>query len=259
MALHPLIPGAEPFFYPGNRTGVLLVHGFTGTPFEMREMGQNLAARGLTVLGIRLAGHASTPADMRSVRWGDWLANVEDGLNYLKNASDEVFLAGLSLGAILSLVAAARWDGLYPIRGVISLSCVVNLPSDWRVRFIRPLSLLQPYQQQAPGDFRNADAAANHICYPRYPTRSLAELRDLMAVMRAELERVRVPVFLAQSRLDATAGPRSLPYLAEHLKNAPQTHLWLERSGHVINREPEREQLFDAAYAFIRAHSALTG
>jgi carboxylesterase len=249
-----LIPGAEPFYFPGNRTGVLLTHGFTGAPFEMREMGQYLAARGFTVLGIRLAGHATQPRDLQRVRWSDWLANVEDGLNFLKQSTDQVFLVGLSLGAILSLVAASRWANLYPIQGVVSLSCVVKLPKDWRVPFIRPLSLLQPQTQQPPADWRNPNARENHICYHRYPTRAIAEVRDLMAVMRDSLNQVNVPVLLAQSRLDETAGSRALPYLQANLTSAHQSVLWLEKSGHTITREPERELLFSTVNQFIQTN-----
>ncbi|HLA87386.1 MAG TPA: hypothetical protein VJL10_05165, partial [Anaerolineales bacterium] len=71
-----LIPTTEPFFFSGGRTGCLLIHGFTGTPKEMRWMGEYLNQQGLTCLGIRLAGHATHPEDMRRSRWTDWAASV---------------------------------------------------------------------------------------------------------------------------------------------------------------------------------------
>jgi len=251
----PLLnPRAEPFFFPGNRIGVLLTHGFTGAPFEMREMGQHLADQGFTVLGIRLAGHATQPEDLARVKWNDWLANVEDGVNLLLGSTDQIFLAGLSLGAILSLVASARWQEIYPIQGVISMSCVVRLPEDWRVSFIRPFSLIQPTMPQGPADFHNSEAALDHICYPYYPTRALVEVRDLMAVMRASLPQIQTPVFLAQSLQDHSAGPESLPFLEQNLSSAPKTVLQLKNSGHVITREPEREQLFSAVVQFIQTY-----
>ena len=93
-----IISTAEPFYFPGNKTGCLLVHGFTGSPKEMRWMGEYLANEGYSVLGIRLAGHATQPEDMMRMHWQDWLASVEDGYYLLKDQVDHIFLVGLSMG-----------------------------------------------------------------------------------------------------------------------------------------------------------------
>ena len=98
-----IIPTAEPFFFPGGSTGVLLVHGFTGAPKEMRWMGEYLHEQGYSVLGVRLAGHATQMEDLNHVKWSDWLNSVEDGYHILKGASEKIVIAGLSMGGILSL------------------------------------------------------------------------------------------------------------------------------------------------------------
>jgi len=73
----------NPFFFEGNTTGCLLVHGFSGSPPEMRPMGVYLAEKGLTVIGVRLAGHGTTPEDMARTGWRDWVASAEEGLRAL--------------------------------------------------------------------------------------------------------------------------------------------------------------------------------
>ena len=109
-----IIPTAEPFFFPGQgnnaRIGCLLTHGFTGTPKEMRWLGETLNQQGFTVCGIRLNGHATLLKDMVRSRWWDWLLTVEDGYNLLRSCTDQVFLLGLSMGGILSLTAAASFS-----------------------------------------------------------------------------------------------------------------------------------------------------
>jgi len=87
-----IIPTAEPFFFPGGPTGCLLVHGFTGTPKEMRWLGEYLASRGYSVLGVRLFAHATYPEDMIRARWYDWLASVEDGWHYLSGLTQQIFI-----------------------------------------------------------------------------------------------------------------------------------------------------------------------
>ena len=130
-----IIPTAEPFFFPGGPIGCLLVHGFTGTPKEMRWMGEYLAEKGYSVLGVRLAGHATHPADLLRLRWQDWLASVEDGWNLLRGVTPDIFMVGLSMGGILSLLFASQ----HPVRGVVTMSTPYRLPKDQLLRFARSL------------------------------------------------------------------------------------------------------------------------
>jgi carboxylesterase len=125
-----IIPTTEPFFFPGrnNAPGILLTHGFTGTPKEMRWMGEYLNQKhGFTCLGVRLTGHATRPEDMIRSRYTDWLASVEDGFHLLAGAAPRVYLAGLSMGGVLSLLAASS----LPVHGVIAMATPYNLPEGW--------------------------------------------------------------------------------------------------------------------------------
>ena len=125
------IPTAEPFFFPGNRTEVLLIHAYTSAPKEMRGMGETLNRQGYTVLGMRLAGHATRPEDMIRSRYADWMASVEDGNHLLRGSTDKVFLLGLSMGGLLSLTMASRLD----VCGVVAgkpLSVPLRNLTGWR-------------------------------------------------------------------------------------------------------------------------------
>src|SRR5688500_2485300 len=130
-----IIPTAEPFFLLGDssKPACLLVHGFTGTPKEMRGMGEYLHRQGYTCLGIRLAGHATHPEDMIRSRWTDWIASVEDGYNLLCGLTDDIFLIGLSMGGILSLLMSTRLS----VKGVIAMSTPARMPSDYPIWFMK--------------------------------------------------------------------------------------------------------------------------
>jgi len=248
-----ILPTAEPFFLPGDDTGCLLVHGFTGTPKEMRWLGEYLSAAGHTVLGVRLAGHATQPEDMLRTRWQDWLASVEDGFNILSGCTRRIFVLGLSMGGVLGLLAAAR----YPVAGVVAMSTPYQMPRDWRLRYLRVLSLVQPRVTKGGSDWRNPDAAKDHVDYPFYPTLALRQLSSALPVMRAALPSIRVPVLLAQSREDQTVAPFNVERIYSALGSSDKQIVWVENSGHVIIREPEREKVFDAALQFIHRVRAL--
>jgi carboxylesterase len=245
-----IIETAEPFFFLGGSTGCLLVHGFTGTPKEMRLLGEDLAARGYTVLGVRLMGHATRPEDLPRARWEDWLAAVEDGWHLLNGAAGRIFVMGLSLGGCLSLLFASR----FPVAGVVAMSAPYALRDDPRLPYIELLSHLTPRKPKGPPDWRDPTSATGHVDYPYYPTRSLAELRDVLVEMRRSLPKVTAPVLLAHARGDTGGGsfdPESMPKIYAGLGSAAKEMLWLEDSGHVITRDQERPRLFDAIADFI--------
>src|SRR5438067_848466 len=103
-----IMRGAEPFYYKGDRVGCLLIHGFTGTPNELRWLGEQLAGDGRTVLGVRLAGHGTSEADMNHTRWSDWYQSALDGYRQLRAECERVIVGGLSMRGMLSALLAAR-------------------------------------------------------------------------------------------------------------------------------------------------------
>lgn len=252
--MSPLIlPTAEPFFFPGKGEnagiGCLVQHGFTGTPKEMRWLGEYLNGRGYTVCGMRLTGHATQPEDMIRSRWRDWLASVEDGYHLLRSSCEKVFLLGLSMGGVLSLVAASR----LPVQGVVAMSTPYKLPDDWRLRYVKILSKIQPYMPKSEnaGDGWFGDAWKQHVAYPANPVRSIGELNELLGVMRAALPQIRLPVLLISSRDDHYIVENSMEMIYADLTTPDKEKIWIEGSGHVITEEPQKEFVFEKAAEFI--------
>lgn len=246
--LQNIIPTAEPFFIPGGKVGVLLVHGFTGTPKEMRWMGEYLAQRGYSVLAVRLAGHATKPEDMQRVRWQDWLTSVEDGYHLLRESAHRIVVAGLSMGGILSLIFAAHFD----ISGVIAMSTPYEMPPDPRLRLIRLLRWIQPHIPKGESDWADPTLENDHIDYPYYPTKSIIELQGLVAELQSALPKITAPALLMHSRRDGSISPENMEKLFSKLGTTDKEMLWIETGGHVIVRDVERENAFKAAATFIK-------
>lgn len=195
-----IIPNAEPFLLPGGHIGCILIHGFTGTPKEMRIMGDYLFENGITALGIRLAGHATQLSDMKRTRWEDWLASVEDGINILSKSCDKIFLAGLSMGGALGLLAAS----INKVDGVIAMSTPYEIKKDWRIKIAKPLSIFFPTIKKDQSDLADKNNAKSHIDYPVYPTRSIAELNELLNFLHGQLQNINTSVLLINSKNDQT-------------------------------------------------------
>jgi len=252
-----IIPTAEPFFLIGDRSkpACLLIHGFTGAPKEMRWMGDYLYQQGYSCLGIRLAGHATNPEDMIRSRWTDWVASVEDGYHTLCGLTDKIFLLGLSMGGVLSLLMSTR---LAPrVKGVIAMSTPSKLPSDYPIWFLKLISIVMRYRpktREAPGSgWFDKAAYADHISYSQNPVRSSAELKKLILEMQAALPKVDVPVLLMHSKDDRYVLPDNMERIYAGLVNArDKTKLYITGSGHVLPRDAARQEVFRSALEFIQ-------
>jgi carboxylesterase len=248
-----IIPTAEPFFLLGDRAkpACLLIHGFTGTPKEMRWMGEFLNEHGYTCLGIRLTGHATDPEDMIRSNWTDWTASVEDGYSLLRSFTDNIFLVGLSMGAVLSLLMSTRLD----VMGVVSMSAPYKLPDDPRLRKIDWIARIVAYMPKNGGDasWFDKEAWKGHISYPENPVRSIGQLNKLLGEMRAALPKIHVPVSLVHSRDDKYVPPENMEMIYNDLVNAlDKTKLYITGSGHVVTRDAARRQVFESALEFLR-------
>jgi carboxylesterase len=252
-----IIPGAEPFDFKGDGAGCLLIHGFTGTPSEMRWMGTQLAADGRTVLGIRLAGHGTSPEDMNTTRWHDWYETVHAGYRRLRAECDRVFAVGLSLGGVLGLHLAA----LEPVDGLVTMASPVHL-SDWRLTVFRPFQRLIPYWRSndavpPPGaEQQTTDAAfASTLAYDRMPTSCILSMLDLFKQVDRELPRVTVPILFVYSSLDRLAPQSEARYIHGRIASADKRLVMLERSGHVVCLGVERETVLAETRRFISSRT----
>jgi carboxylesterase len=258
-----IIPTAEPFFFPASKAsshsvGCLLIHGFTGTPKEMRPMGEYLAKQGYSILGIRLTGHATQPDDMQRSHFTDWTASVEDGYQLLRGVADNIYLIGLSMGGVLSLLMSTRLDAcLEGIKGVVAMSTPYRLPVDYPAWVFQFASYFMPYREKAnepPGaSWFDKYAFREQVSYPQNPTRSVGELSKLLAEMRAALPKVHVPVQLIHSKDDGYVLPENMEHIYAGLVNAlDRQKLYITGSGHVVTRDAARLEVFEAASQFIR-------
>ena len=250
--MRQILPGGEPFFFPGGQVGCLLTHGFTATPQEMRRLGEHLAGQGYTVLGVRLFGHATHLEDMARSHWRDWLASIEDGFHLLTSQCTRVVVAGLSMGGALSLLLATR----FPVAGVVALSTLLYLPLDPRLKLLRPilrpLSLVLPYIPKGPPDWVDPQAAGERVAYTAYPLRAVLQLEGLLSELQNKLPEIHVPVLLMHSKNDHFIPPDHMQAIYEQLGTTDKAMTWVENSGHIISCDADRQAVFAATSEFIR-------
>lgn len=239
---------ARPFFFPGGPNGCLLIHGFTGSPTEMRWLGEHLADQGFSVLGVRLSAHGTDIKDMRRVRWRDWVASVEDGWQLLGGAAEKIVLIGLSMGGALAALLAEK----RPASGIVMMSTPYALPRDRRLPLARPLSVLWPYVGKGHDRERDPEIYDYHFSYDRHPTLAIAELNDLLRMLRAALPNLSLPALVMHSKEDAYVPPANAASVFNALGSSRKELLWVERGGHVITLEPDRMSVYRRVAEFVK-------
>ena len=245
----PISNEADAFFLPGSRdTGVLLVHGYTGSPAEMRLLGDYLNEKGgYTVLGVRLAGHGTNVKELEQTTWPDWYKAVEEGVKELNQRCRHVYIAGQSMGGLLAIKAAAE----FKIEKLALLATPIFL-RDKRVPFVKFLRFLIPRIKTGQHSY---DVPEKYMQgYSEMPTKPVISLLELIKLCKASyLAKVSVPTLIVQGEQDHTVKPESATYIYERLQNVPAAQkeiLWLQNSRHVVTLDVEREKVYAACLRF---------
>ncbi len=244
----------RPFRLRGGSRGCLLLHGFAGTPPEVRELGEFLAVHGYDALGPVMAGHGETPEAMARTRWTDWARSAQHALDRLRQDCREVFVAGQSLGGTMALHLAANNPD---IRGIVPMGAMGNpqLFPDRRLWIIRWLKYVLPWHvPSADCDLGDPSRLLALHSYARRPSVCIESLMHFLRVVQKELPSIRVPTLLLHGRRDRTVPVQNAPYILERLGSADKQLIWFELSGHTITVDLERDQVNRTVLAWLERH-----
>ena len=246
-------PGAEAFAHDGGPIGVLVLHGFTGSPRTVRPWAEHLAAAGLTVSAPRLPGHGTAWQDLATTSWQDWYQEAERAFTDLSQRCEQVFVTGLSMGACLALRLAEAHGpkGRGPkVSGVV----VVNpsLAPDTRLFLVAPvLKYLVPSLPGIEGDIKKPGVEEGG--YKRIPVRAAATLPAMWKVTVAHLAEVTQPLLVYRSTVDHVVGPNSMKKLRAALPGAEVRPL--ENSYHVATLDNDAPVIFNGTLEWIDQHA----
>lgn len=225
---------------------VLCLHGLTGTPYEVRPIGEALVARGLRARGPWMAGHEAGHLALAETRHGEWIALAERELARLQASHARVFVAGVSMGGLVSLrLAETRSvDGLV----VVGTPLALPLPIRLLARLLRPV---MPMRAKRGSDIRDPAARARHPGLEAMPLAAVTELVALQALVAPALGRIRAPILVTHGRLDRTAQPRDAERIHGEVASGDKSLVYLERSGHVATVDYDGAELARQAADFI--------
>lgn len=248
MGEYPILTGAEPFYFEGNEIGVLLSHGFTGTTQSMFFLGRYLAEKGgYTVIGPRLKGHGTTPADMAESTAEDWVRSVEHAMQKLQARCRKIFISGLSMGGTLTLYLAAMYPKVFA--GAAPINGAVFLKSPAMAGLAFGLGL----PDTVPGvgsDIKQPGIV--ELAYPVVPVPAVRHIYALMGATSDLLSNVTCPLLVFQSREDHVVNPENAPFIFERVSSVDKSLVWLENSYHVATLDNDKELIAERLMEFIK-------
>jgi len=243
--------GAEPFSATGGPVGVVLCHGFTGSPASMRPWAEQLAAAGLTVELPLLPGHGMSWQEMQVTRWPDWYAVVDQSLRALEERCEQVFVMGLSMGGSLALRLAQEHGDA--ISGIV----VVNPSIHSSNRMLALLPLLRHVVAAGPGVSNDIKLEGrDEVAYDKVPLQSLHSLTKFWRLVRDDLPRITQPLLVFGSEVDHVVEPTNGREVIERVSSADVQYVVLPDSYHVATLDNDAQTIIDGSLSFIRRLTA---
>lgn len=234
------------YYLEGSNEGCLLIHGFTSTPAELRELGEALSVEGYSVLGVKLKGHGTTIEDMEQCTYEDWIQSSIEAYNQLKLNCDVIYVIGHSMGALLALQLAAN----NPVRKVIALApALVHKDKRANLAFI-----LKHFMHYNEWEYkaRPADEEKYLLGYSKVPIKSLHQLNKLQKAVKKELYKITSPILVVHAKKDEAVDFKSISLIEKSSSSKLIKAVYLEKCGHNITVECEKEIVLKEVIDFIK-------
>jgi len=207
-----------------KKTGILIIHGFTGSTQCMRPLAYALFEKGYTVRMPRLKGHGTTPEDMELCTYQDWIDSITEEYNKLKTEVEEIFVLGLSMGGTLTLYSAIH----FKIKGAITINAAINI-EQFEAIFKDPST-----PRFIPGiasDIKKENVT--ELAYDRAPKKSIGEILKLTSIVRKDLEKITCPILIFSSYIDHVVPTDNQTYIFDHINSEQKQFITLNNSYHV--------------------------
>lgn len=246
MSQHPNLKNphleGDDFFWPGNSTGILLIHGFTATTAEVRLLAQMLHKAGYTVAGPLLPGHGTHPDDLNRATWHMWVEKVKHCYQSLIRNCQTVYVGGESMGGLLTLELAHQRP---EISGLFLFAPAIKIEGLWKTHLLWPFIT---HQNKKTGD--------DGLAWKGYfvnPVRAGSELHKLQKHVQRRLGEIHQPAAIFTGGHDHTIAPDSAQMILDSISSSVKHHFHMADSAHCLILDREKDQIAKLVLGLIRS------
>ncbi len=247
----------EPFLLraPDSRSGVVLAHGYSSAPAEVRQLAEHLHDQGHNVYAVRLWGHGTAPHNLDEISWQDWLHTYLRGYACLRDTCDHVVLGGFSTGGLIALMAATEIG--QPVDGIFSI-CAPSRLKDIRAAMVPAMNwwndLLDKFNiNKAQIEYVESNAENPHINYRHIYVSGLVQLDKFMKKAMRALPQLQAPALVMHGSNDPTVDPRAADRIYRAIGSEDKEFELVTADRHVIVNGKECDHLYRHIGDFVGA------
>ncbi|RNC27976.1 MAG: Carboxylesterase [Candidatus Dichloromethanomonas elyunquensis] len=242
----------KPFYFPGGDSGILLIHGFTACPIDLKPLGEKLNSFGHTVSAPLLAGHGSSPEEMRETTWKEWTDSVLPAFSELREKCQKVAAVGHSMGGLIALWLA----GQRMVDGIVS----INAPIIYRDPNLHFADRLLGKQEYVDKPYKESEISVTqeglpHFSYMKVPVASFVSFNNAIPQVQNELRRIVCPALVVQCLKDSTVHPRSGRMIKKSMKHRQKEITYWADQDHYLPLGSERDRLAEKIRQFLEKYS----
>tara|TARA_B100000131_G_C17940645_1_gene542157 strand:- start:75 stop:830 length:756 start_codon:yes stop_codon:yes gene_type:complete len=236
-------------FNPKSKKGVYIVHGFSSTTFEVKELAEFLGKEGYHTIAKNLPGHGLTAEDCNRMKYNDWFYHIKEDLAKLSSESEKLYIIGGSMGAVLSLYASS----IFPLNGCIVGGTVLKFKNPFTVniinRFLCRFVKIREKKKQASRELRNS---IKFYGYKQYPLLALNEFRKMNKIVIKNLSKIKCPTLIIHSNNDRLSLKNNVDLVYNNISSQKKEKIYVENAHHnLFDENPDQKKIFNNILKFL--------
>jgi carboxylesterase len=242
-----ILPGAGPFYFKGNNTGIILIHGGGGgTCADLKPLAEDLHSEGGFTISIPLLpGYGTTPQDLRNIQIENWKSVLYNEFCILHDRCDKIFVGGHSMGGVLTLILAAN----YNLDGIFTISAPIGIQN--LLFYLVPLFKIFIKYHSIDSERFIKDTKGKWVGYNKIPLNIATKLKRLIKEMKLSLNKIDCPALIFQGKNDSEIKKKSMEYIFKSIKSNNKKKVWLPNNDHPILESPDHEKLVSELIKFL--------
>ena len=235
-------------FNPESQDGIYIIHGFTNTTYETRDLAEYLGNQGFYTHAINLPGHGTTPEDCNRVKFSDWIEYTEQGVADMTSRCDNIYVIGISMGSVLAL----HLSSIFPLNGAVFASTVLKFKDYFSTRILTPLfHRLVPFREKRKSYPKDVRDKYNYFGYQVWPMSAVNEMRKLTNHVKKSLVAVKCPAMLIHSTKDILSLPANISLVYDNISSEIKEKVIVEQASHnLFVSNPDQDLIFKKITSF---------
>ena len=235
-------------FNPESQDGIYIIHGFTNTTYETRDLAEYLGNQGFYTHAINLPGHGTTPEDCNRVKFTDWIEYTEQGVAEMSSRCNNVYVIGISMGAVLAL----HLSSIFPLNAAVFASTVLKFKDYFGTQIFTPLfHRLVPFREKRKSYPKDVRDKYNYFGYQVWPLSAVNEMRKLTNQVKKSLPTVKCPALVIHSTMDKLSIPENISLVYDNISSEIKEKLIVTQASHnLFVPNPDQDLIFKKITAF---------